>query len=224
VSAVLVDDSDGTNAGPVRQEAGIRRVAVIGAGLLGRRLAELCRQAGYSIILEDVLPSRLRGAARAFESFALTTDGAGQVEYASTIEEAVRDADLVIDCVPDELESKLEILSLIDRMAPPRTIIATPTRSLSIADLASCTYRPERCLALQLPSRMLGMDEVSDSPANRPDALKMGDSVNSARVDSVNIISINATNVAVLQSVVQFWRELGFEVSSSLDPQSGDFE
>ena len=41
----------------------------------------------------------------------------------TTIEEAVREADLVIDCVPDELESKLEILWLLDRMAPPRTVL-----------------------------------------------------------------------------------------------------
>jgi 3-hydroxybutyryl-CoA dehydrogenase len=66
----------------------------------------------------------------------------------STIEDAVRQADLVIDCVPDELESKLEILWLLDRMAPPRAVFATPTTRLSIADLANCTYRPEKCIAI----------------------------------------------------------------------------
>jgi len=70
------------------------------------------------------------------------------VAFASTIEDAVREADLVIDCVPDELESKLEIVWLVDRMAPPRTVIATPTTNLSIADLASCTNRPEQCVAI----------------------------------------------------------------------------
>ncbi len=70
------------------------------------------------------------------------------VAFVSTIEDAVRDADLVIDCVPDELESKLEILWLVDRMAPPRTVIATPTSTYSIADLASCTNRPEKCIAI----------------------------------------------------------------------------
>ncbi len=55
-----------------------------------------------------------------------------KVAFVSTIEEAVRNADLVIDCVPDELESKLEILWLLDRMAPPRTVFATPTTRLSM--------------------------------------------------------------------------------------------
>ncbi len=61
----------------------------------------------------------------------------------------MREADLVLDTVPDELESKLEILSLLDRMAPPATIFATPTETLSIADLASCTYRPAQCFGLR---------------------------------------------------------------------------
>ena len=70
------------------------------------------------------------------------------VKFVSTIEEAVREADLAIDCVPDELESKLEIFCLLDRMAPPRTVLMTPTKNMSIADLSSCTYRAEKCLAV----------------------------------------------------------------------------
>ena len=72
----------------------------------------------------------------------------GHLDLVTTVEDAVRDADIAIDFVPDELESKLEIFSMIDRMAPPKTILLTPSNALSIADLASCTYRPRRCFAL----------------------------------------------------------------------------
>ena len=71
-----------------------------------------------------------------------------KVTFVTTIEDAVREADLAIDCVPDELESKLEIFWLLDRMAPPRTVLITPTTRLSIADLAACTYRPDKCVAI----------------------------------------------------------------------------
>ena len=54
-----------------------------------------------------------------------------------------------MDFVPDELESKLEIFSMIDRMAPPKTILCTPSYALSITDLASCVYRPDRCVAVR---------------------------------------------------------------------------
>ena len=75
-------------------------------------------------------------------------DAGTGVVFVSTIEDAVREADLAIDCVPDELESKLEIFCLLDRMAPPRTVIATPTINQSIGDLASCTNRREKCIAI----------------------------------------------------------------------------
>ena len=130
----------------------ICRVAIIGAGagsvVSGTQLALLCRRAGFAVVLEDVFPSNLRRAADAIEKI----DPAYAPVYANTIEEAVRTADIVLDTVPDELESKLEILSLLDRMAPPSAIFLTPSEHLSIADLASCTYRADQCFGLRLLS------------------------------------------------------------------------
>lgn len=122
-------------------------LAVIGAGPLGRRLALEAARSGCRVMLEDVMPSSLRHAEEALRE-SLGPEAMPLVSFARTVEEAVREADLAIDCVPDELESKLEIFSLLDRMAPPRTVFATPTISLSIADLASCTYRPGLCLGI----------------------------------------------------------------------------
>ena len=139
------------------------RIAVIGAGLAGRSFAAECARAGLRVILEDVMPEKLRCAEQAFA-------GLGHaVELASTVEDAVRDADLVVDFVPDELESKLEIWSLIDRMAPPQTVMCTPSEVLSITDLASCTYRADRCvmvrgdLAHAQQLRLLTAVETSDT-------------------------------------------------------------
>jgi len=125
----------------------MRAIAVIGAGAAGRAFAMRCALAGFAVALEDVMPEKLR---RAQDEYAeLKPVGEGTLRYALTVEDAVKDADLAIDFVPDELESKLEIFSLLDRMAPPRTILCTPTMALSITDLASCTYRAERCVALR---------------------------------------------------------------------------
>lgn len=122
-------------------------VAIIGAGPLGRSLALRAARAGFRVFLEDVMPANLHHARESIR-LALNPEALPSVAFVSTIEDAVRDADLVIDCVPDESESKLEILWLLDRMAPPRTVIATPTINLSIADLANCTNRPEQCVAI----------------------------------------------------------------------------
>ncbi|MGA2570108.1 MAG: 3-hydroxyacyl-CoA dehydrogenase NAD-binding domain-containing protein [Terracidiphilus sp.] len=135
-------------------------VAIIGAGPLGRRLAMGAALAGFRVLLEDVMPSNLHHARESIRQ-ELSPQALPAVVFVSSIEDAVREADLVIDCVPDELESKLEILWLVDRMAPPRTVIATPSH-LSIGDLASCTYRPERCIAVAASAEELTAGEGID--------------------------------------------------------------
>lgn len=132
--------------------AAIARVAIIGAGQAGRRFALRCARAGFRVVLEDVMPANLRSAQAEFVDLVAGLGGQmgpGSMEFALTVEDAVRDAEIAIDFVPDELESKLEIFCLIDRMAPPRTILCTPTEALSITDLASCTYRGDRCFGVR---------------------------------------------------------------------------
>ena len=131
-----------------------KTVAIIGAGPLGRWLALSAARAGFRVLLEDVMPTNLHHAQEALRA-ALDPEALPNVTFVSTIEDAVRDADLAIDCVPDELESKLEIFCLLDRMAPPRTVLATPTTRLSIADLASCTYRAGQCVGIAVEASSL---------------------------------------------------------------------
>ena len=126
----------------------IRRVAIIGAGVAGRSFALTCAAAGFDVVLEDVMPANLWRAEAEYSDLSKRV-AAGSLELASTVEDAVRTADIAVDFVPDELESKLEIFSMIDRMAPPKTILCTPSYALSITDLASCVYRPERCVAVR---------------------------------------------------------------------------
>jgi 3-hydroxybutyryl-CoA dehydrogenase len=144
-------------------------VAIIGAGPLGRRLALGAARAGYRVLLEDVMPGNLHHARESIRQ-ELSPQALPAVAFVSTIEDAVREADLVIDCVPDELESKLEILWLVDRMAPPRTVIATPTINQSIGDLASCTNRREKCIAIAAAPQSLASAapvETLRSPATK---------------------------------------------------------
>jgi 3-hydroxybutyryl-CoA dehydrogenase len=140
----------------------IRRVAVIGAGVAGRSFALACAAAGFDVVIEDVMPANLR---RTQEEYADLRAQAppGRLEVALTVEDAVRAADVAVDFVPDELESKLEIFCLVDRMAPPKTVLLTPSDALSITDLASCTYRAERCVGLRGGSLLGGDVELMRS-------------------------------------------------------------
>ena len=145
------------------KQLAIRCIAVIGAGEQGRAFALRCALAGFLTVLEDVMPARLRQAQDTLTALS-GEDVASRLSFALTVEEAVREADLAIDFVPDELESKLEIFSMIDRMAPPRTILCTPTRALSIGDLAACTYRADRCIAIRADGWELQSDHMQLVP------------------------------------------------------------
>jgi 3-hydroxybutyryl-CoA dehydrogenase len=142
----------------------IQTIAVIGADAAGRALAHVAARGGYRVILEDILPASLRRAEseicktfdQAVAEGVLRQDAAdvalARIEYASSVEQAARQADLVIESVPDELESKLEMVTLLDKICRPHTILASTTSSLSIGDLASVTYRPQKCLGLRFGS------------------------------------------------------------------------
>jgi 3-hydroxybutyryl-CoA dehydrogenase len=147
----------------------VTTVAIIGAGPLGRRLALGAARTGYRVLLEDVMPGNLHHARESIRQ-ELSPKALPSVAFVASIEDAVRDADLVIDCVPDELESKLEIFWLLDRMAPPRTIIATPTLQQSISDLASCTNRREKCIAISASPESLASAPPMEAQAGSPGA------------------------------------------------------
>jgi 3-hydroxybutyryl-CoA dehydrogenase len=173
----------------------LETVAIIGAGPLGRSLALQAARAGFRVLLEDVMPHTLHHAQEYLRG-QLGAEALAGVAFVSTVEDAVREADLAIDCVPDELESKLEIFCLLDRMAPPRTVLATPTTCLSIADLASCTYRPDRCIA------------IAENASHLAEA--------AGRDVVLQTTSKTSADAAAL--LTRFFTSLGFTVAFGLDP------
>ena len=199
---------EGLPVAPARLERSIRTVAVIGAGEQGRAFALRCVRAGISTVLEDVMPARLRQARQELSSLA-DAHSATRLSFALTVEDAVREADLAIDFVPDELESKLEIFSMVDRMAPPRTILCTPTQSLSISDLAACTYRAERCVALHTT----GAGLATNPAAGFAEGLA---------TDRLQLIRGQGTSPEVLVTVVEWLGRLAYAVETIEDSRYGE--
>ena len=138
----------------------VQTVAVIGAGIMGRGIAHAAALGGYRTILEDLLPNALRKAETEIRSNlnkavelgkvnASEADAAfSRLEYASSVDQAARDADLVIEAVPEEMESKIEIFTMLDKICRPTTILASNTSSLSVTEIASVTYRAKKCVGM----------------------------------------------------------------------------
>jgi len=141
--------------------AEIRTIAVIGAGAVGRGIAFAAALGGYRTILEDILPSSLRSAAAELREHLARAADLGTVskpealaafnrlEYAATVEHAAREADLVIEAVPDELESKIEIFTLLDKICRPQTILVSNTTALNVTEIASVTYRATKIAGMR---------------------------------------------------------------------------
>jgi 3-hydroxybutyryl-CoA dehydrogenase len=138
----------------------VNTIAVIGAGIMGRGIAQAAAMGGYRTILEDILPNALRRAdteiranlEKAVELVKLSAgDAEGTVqrlEYASSVDEAARQADLVIEAVPEEMESKIEIFTLLDKICRPNTVLASNTSSLSVTEIAGVTYRAPKIVGM----------------------------------------------------------------------------
>jgi 3-hydroxybutyryl-CoA dehydrogenase len=145
---------------------------------MGRGIAYAAALGGYKTLLEDVMPEVLaRGLAWIKQSFdegvqrgkvtPQDRDAAlERIETSSSVENVCREADFLIEAVPEEMELKLELFTLFDKFAKPQAIMASNTSSLSIADMAEMTYRPELCVGMHFfnPVPKMRLIEIVRAP------------------------------------------------------------
>ena len=141
----------------------VHAIGVIGAGRLGRGIALATALGGYRTILEDLLPNALRRAecelrdcldsavAQGNVSAGAADAAFSHLEFAGSVEDAARVADLVIEAGPEELESKIEMFTLLDKICRPGTILVSNLASLRITEIARVTYRARHCVAMRFP-------------------------------------------------------------------------
>jgi 3-hydroxybutyryl-CoA dehydrogenase len=138
----------------------VKTIAVIGAGTMGRGIAYASALGGFRTILEDVSAPVLeqgvgyiresldKGIAAGKVTAAQKERALAQLGTARNVEDASREADLIIEAVPEEMEVKLEIFTILDKFAKPGSIFASNTSSLSVTEMAAITFRPETCVGM----------------------------------------------------------------------------
>jgi 3-hydroxybutyryl-CoA dehydrogenase len=124
-------------------------IAVIGAGKIGRELARRAAVAGYRVVLEDLIPTSLAFAQQEIRqtlndavassdlSQAQADEAFSRIDCATSIEDAARQARIVMETGPDETESKLEMFCLLDRICLPNTVIVSNCHALDLSDTAA---------------------------------------------------------------------------------------
>ena len=138
----------------------IRCVAVVGAGTMGAGIAQVCAQAGWQTNLYDAFPEGLERGMERIEAFwekgiarGKTTPEqrdawSANLTAVGDLAEAVGQADLVIEAVPEIPDLKHSIFAQLDELAPAHAVLGTNTSSLSIADIAAATSRPEQVIGM----------------------------------------------------------------------------
>lgn len=137
----------------------IERVGVVGCGLMGAGIAEVCAKSGYRVVVREVSGElldagmkRLTGSLdRAVAKGKLSAEDrdAAQARIVGTTDvTAFSDCDLVIEAAVEKLDLKRKIFAELDQVTPPHAILASNTSSLAITDMAAATKRPDKVLGL----------------------------------------------------------------------------
>ncbi|MFW9769951.1 MAG: 3-hydroxyacyl-CoA dehydrogenase NAD-binding domain-containing protein [Candidatus Thorarchaeota archaeon] len=156
----------------------VKKIAVIGAGLMGAGIAYVSAWNGFEVALVDIKQEFVDAGMERIRTDVMTGIDKGKISMSeaeglmgrlsptTNTEEAVKDADLVIEAIFENMDVKKEVFAKIDAAAPPSTILATNTSSLSIDELAGATKRPDK---------FIGMHYFSPVPAMKLLELVIGD-------------------------------------------------
>jgi 3-hydroxybutyryl-CoA dehydrogenase len=165
----------------------ISKVGVVGCGLMGHGISQICAQAGWDVVVREADQAQLdKGIAKIEKQLARAVEK-GKMEQSEA--DAVRaritptldyadlaDSDLVIEAITEDLDGKLEMWAEVDKIVKDDATLATNTSSLSVATQADATGRPERMIGLHFfnPAQVMPLLEVVRAEKSSDDAVALG--------------------------------------------------
>lgn len=152
----------------------VEKIGVMGTGIMGSGIAQVAAQSGFHVSMVDLEDKFIWRAfdtiksslGRFVKAGKITEDQKdetiGRIEGTVDLKEAIKDADVVIEAVLEEMELKKRVFKDMDDLSPPHTILATNTSSLSITEIASATKRPDKVIGMHFsnPVPMMKMVEI----------------------------------------------------------------
>lgn len=138
----------------------VKRIGVLGAGLMGSGIAQVCAQAGFEVVMRDIEDRFVQnGFGMIRKSIQRFVKGGkvkqedvekilGRINGTTDLKEAVEGVDLVIEAAPEDLDLKKKIFKEVDELSQGHTILASNTSGLMITDIASATKRPDKVIGM----------------------------------------------------------------------------
>ncbi|MFW9944483.1 MAG: 3-hydroxyacyl-CoA dehydrogenase NAD-binding domain-containing protein [Candidatus Sifarchaeia archaeon] len=179
----------------------VKKIAVIGSGLMGSGIAYVSAWHGYEVVMVDIKQELVDKGLESIRNDVLTgidkgkmsiteAEGLmGRIKGTVDTEEAVKDADLVIEAIFENMEVKKEVFAKIDAAAPSHAILATNTSSLSIDELATATNRPDK---------FIGMHYFSPVPAMKLLEIVVGEKTSEDTIAAAKAVGERQGKITVL--------------------------
>ena len=152
----------------------IKKIAVLGAGLMGHGITQVAATAGFEVVMRDIeekfVSSGLEKIKWSIGKFVEkgriseedSKKALGRIKTTTSLKDATKDVDFVIEAVPENLKLKQEVFKEIDGYAPSHAILATNTSALPVSEIAVATKRPEKVVGMHFfsPPQMMRLCEV----------------------------------------------------------------
>jgi 3-hydroxybutyryl-CoA dehydrogenase len=181
----------------------IKKVGVIGCGFMGAGIVQVCAQSGYQVTVQEVSDDVLKEGMATIDYFLSRDVDKGRKTKAEKVATLSRirtttdigdlaDRDIIIEVVPEDIALKRRIFAELDAICPRRTILASNTSTIRIAELASATERP---------AKVIGTHFLSPVPPSK----------------LLEVVKSEGTSAATLKTVIAFGKSLGKEVLIAKD-------
>jgi 3-hydroxybutyryl-CoA dehydrogenase len=193
----------------------IRKVGVVGCGLMGGGIAQVCAQSGFETVVREVTPELLdKGMARISGildkdvskgklSAEARADAWARLKPTTELD-ALADCQIVVEAIVESLDAKRELFGALDALCPPETIFASNTSSLTIIEMAATTRRPDRFAGLHF--------------FNPVPVMKLVEVVRSIASSDATIAALKEFGAALGKTVVEAKDTPGFIVNRLLVP------
>ena len=220
----------------------VKKIAMIGAGDMGHGIAACCLLGGYKVVLRDIeqkyVDKGMAGIKASFDKFKekgkLTpeayTDALARLTPMVDLQTAVKDADFIIEAVPEKLELKKSVFADLDKFAPKHAILASNTSNISITEIASATQRPDKVIGYHFfnPAILMKLVEVIKGGKSSDESVAIGYEI-AKKIKKVPVIvkkdspgfiynRVNEPTLVLLSKILEAGHPLPEELDAALKP------